>query len=349
VKFDLDRALRHTVVLLAGEEPVWRMQALSDLVEAAAGGDDFDLEGFVGDSSSPVEWLASAGTAPFLSPRRTAVVRNLLRNVDAAQLAGATLPDSALLILVADEEPKTDNENKRGSTVPTWQKQVEKMGGMVYAPKLDSSAVAKQLREDATEEGRDLQLPAAELLRDMCGGSYSRARNELDKVILFAGDEKKLTQGMVQAVTVPSREWNIFNLTKAVTEGATPDAMRTLHGMVGAAAKAESVAFASVIPMMSRQFRMLYQARVTLDFGGNLNNIPDAAKRTFPNKPNLAEEKEYPRKLSFEAAKRLPLPKLARALDVISLTDARMKGQEASFTAMDTLERMILELIEALR
>lgn len=349
MKFDLDRALRHTVILLAGEEPVWRMQALSDLVEAAAGGDDFDLEGFVGDASSPVEWLASAGTAPFLSPRRTAVVRNVLRNVDAAQLTGAKLPDSALLILVADEETKSDDSNKKASTVLTWQKQVEKMGGMVYAPKLDSNAVAKQLRDDASAKGHDLPLPAAELLRDMCGGSYSRSRNELDKVILFAGDEKKLTQGMVQAVTIPSREWSIFNLTGAVVNGSTAEALRLLKGMVGSSPKAENVAFATIIPMMARQFRLLYQARVTLDLGGNLNNIPDAAKRTFPNKPNLAEEKEYPRRLAFEAAKGLALPKLARALDVIAVTDARMKGQEASFSHMDTLDRMILELVEALR
>ena len=66
MKVDIDKALKHTVVLLSGDEYVPRARTLQTLLEKASGGDDFDLETFVADSSGPTQWFASDRS--FLEP-----------------------------------------------------------------------------------------------------------------------------------------------------------------------------------------------------------------------------------------------------------------------------------------
>ena len=61
---DFAKLLESTIVFLGGDEGVLRQRSLHALVQAASEGDDFDVENFSGDTSSPVEWLASCGTTP---------------------------------------------------------------------------------------------------------------------------------------------------------------------------------------------------------------------------------------------------------------------------------------------
>src|SRR5687768_17322755 len=92
------------VAMLSGDEDALRTRALQELMAAATMEDDFDLQVMDAGDSSPMEWSASAGTTPFLSSRRTVVVRHLLR-LDGIDTRGwGDLPETALMILVADEE-----------------------------------------------------------------------------------------------------------------------------------------------------------------------------------------------------------------------------------------------------
>jgi hypothetical protein len=70
--------------MLSGDEENPRRRSLTALMDAARpGGDDYDLETVEAESSPPHQWIASAGTTPFLAERRTVVVRHLLRVGDA--------------------------------------------------------------------------------------------------------------------------------------------------------------------------------------------------------------------------------------------------------------------------
>src|SRR5947209_8185433 len=131
MKWDADKALTFQIVMLSGSEDRMRMAALNELLTAASGGDDFDLEVFIADSSTPSQWYGSASTAPFLSPRRTVVVRNILRK-DPKEVQLQTLPQTGLLVLVADDEGGDADKQRR---VDTWKKSwgnlVAKSGGTV--------------------------------------------------------------------------------------------------------------------------------------------------------------------------------------------------------------------------
>ena len=67
------------MVLLSGSEDGLRVRGLHALLKAADPDGGLELENLEAGQHRPDAWLASAGTAPFLSERRTVVVRHLLR------------------------------------------------------------------------------------------------------------------------------------------------------------------------------------------------------------------------------------------------------------------------------
>jgi hypothetical protein len=85
-----------------------------------------------------------------------------------------------------------------------------------------------------------------------------------------------------------------------------------------------------------------------LDARVSAQSAPPEIAKCFLEKPNLAAEKPYRLSKLADLAKRTPLPNLTRAIQTVCDTDARLKGIEAGFNAMDTLERMVLELCDAL-
>ena len=343
-----EKAILQRTVLVVGDEELLRRRAVEGLLGAAGiEKDDFDLEGFEGDETGPETWIASAGTAPFLAAKRTVIVRHLLRREpdDLRDGALASLPETALLILVADEE-SSEGLQKRAKA---WTKAVEKAKGAVIDCSADPKRAMEGLKPELERVGKRMSSAAAAALVEMTGGSLSRATDELEKLALYVGDAERIDEAAVRAVVVPSREWNVFAMIDAVFDANVPEALRNLRILVGTAAKAADVGHSSIIPLTARSLRLTWQARVCLDAGRSPGDAPPEIRATFPEKPNLAKEPPYRQSRVMAAARKTTLPALARCLGVLADTDSRLKGALPAHSPIDTLERMVLEMAEALR
>lgn len=350
MKFSVEDALKYRVVMLGGPETALRLEALNALLSEASEGDEFAIENFSGDTSKPLDWIAAASTSPFMTTRRISVVRSLLRNEDSSQLVG-DLPETALIILVADDEGSEDVDKARklGRNQTAWAKAVEAIGGKVYNFTVDPKEIVQVLRAEASKEGKDLTNNAAHLLKDMCGESLSVAKDELIKVILFSDQRTRITEDDVRAVVMPSKECSVFDLIDRVIAGDAGGSLSQLAILLGNKRKAEAAAFQNLFPMLARAFRLMFQARSILDAGGSFSEIPKTVKDSLPERGNILAERDWARKKAFQQASHASLDAISRCLTVLSHTDARLKGQEASFSTADTLETMILELVRELR
>lgn len=357
MKFDVEKALQHRVVLLSGKEHSLRREALTDLILAAGAGDDFDLETFGADASTPLEWIGAASTAPFLSPKRTAIVRNILREAEPSLFADCfkvegskklkELPESALIILVADDETGDDGkQQKLARLAESWEKTIKGIGGLVCKLEVPGEAIIQRIRADCTERGKAMSSSAATLLKEMCGDSYSRARDELEKLLVFVGEAPSITEQHVREAVFGSREWNVFKLTDAVIKRNQGEALRQLAILIGSNAKAEGMAFSSILPQLSRQMRLLYQARTLIENGCDVSSVPESVKALLPSRGNLLSEKDFPKRLAMQGAKHLSSDQIVACFQILADTDARLKGNLAGYSARDTLERMVLEMIE---
>lgn len=336
--------------MLSGSEEALRRRLLQAFIAKATEADDFDLQTFGADTSSPADWVGSAGTTPFLSERRTAVVRNLLRNDDFDQLGkNLKLPESALLILVADEETGDENKQRRFATLrKNWEKAVGAAGGEVVALETDAKKIVESVRQEAERLGKKLSPAAAETLADMTGRSLSKAVEELEKLAIFVGDETAIREADIRELVVPSREWSIFKLVDAILDDSPGEALRQLRILVGSQTKAEDAAFSRIFPTVGKQIRLLWQARICLEERFQPAAIPSSHTHLFPAKNSIAKEPPYRQSKLMSQAKRLSFQQLTRTIAILRDSDSRMKGLLDSFSPLDTLERMVLEMADVL-
>ena len=347
MKWDLDKALKNKVVLFSGEEYVLRGRALSELLKAASDGDDFDSETFIADASSPSDWLASAGTTPFLSPRRMVIVRNLARADCYKDFQPKNLPASALLLLVVDEEiGEFDRQKKFEQVRRGWESAVSSNDGAVFVFKTESKDLIAAIKEEAKMLDHKINDRAAETLRDMTGGSLSRALDELHKLALFSTGSQ-ITENDVKCVVLASPEWSVYKMVDAITRGESGEVLRQLRVVIGANPKVEEVAFRSIIPTLTNQLRLLWQARMCVEAQIDPANIPDPMVSKFPSKPNIGSDADWKQRKALHLARGMSFQTLAKCFQAVSDCDARLKGQLASFNATESLERMTLEMIQA--
>ena len=258
----------------------------------------------------------------------------------------ATLPETALLILVADDEaPGGDEKSRKVSTWRTkYQKAVRDAGGHVEDFSIEAKAAKETIKAEAVKLGKKFSPSALDLLMEMTGGSVSKALDELDKLITFTGNNEQISESNVREIVVPSREWNVFKMIDAIVSGAVPEALRQLRVLVGSQPKPEDSAIGRVLPMVSRALRLIWQARVCLDANCTPSNATEAVRAQFPEKPNITAEQPYRQAPIMNAAKKVSLERIAACLQILADTDARLKGALPSFSTMDTLERMVLDM-----
>lgn len=349
MKLDPPKILASQLVMISGDESALRRHAFDALLEAAGvQPDDFDLQTFEGDGD-PIEWLAAAGTAPFLAERRVVIVRHILRgDLDRAKTINfGGLPASALLLLIADDESGDEDRQRRLKSYRTaWEKIVKEAGGQVVDCKVQPGALKDMVRAEVAKGDKKITDRALDVLGEMSAGSASRALEELPKLIAYVEPEKTIDEASVREVVVPAREWNVFKLVDSVIEGDVAEGLRQLRILVGTPTKAEEAAFRNILPQLSRNLRLIWQARVCVDAGVQPANAPDEVRAAFLSKPNLIGEQEFVRNKSLRAARRISLPQIAEMLQLVCDADAQLKGQLPSFSAMETLEQTVLRMAE---
>ena len=345
--FSLEKALRARVVLLSGDEDALRIRALHEIMSAATLEDDFDLEVLDAGTCGPVQWSASAGTAPFLSSRRTVVVRHLLRRDEIDTAGWSDLPETALLVLVADDEVGDESKQRTlGSLRGKWETAVKKVGGEVEIFKIDAKQVVESIRQEAIKIGKKMSPKAAETLAEMCGSSLSRSLDELEKVALFVGSAVQISEADIRNVAMPSREYNVFKMVDAAFMGDGGEALRQLRILVGSTTKAEEAAFSRILPTMQRQLRMIWQARMLIENKADADNPPERVANLFPEGSSILKAMPFVRGKAMRIARNTSYERLAHCFSILSDADSGIKGMVPSFTAMDTLERMVLRMIE---
>src|SRR5206468_3285295 len=118
-------------------------------------------------------------TAPFLSERRTIVVRHLLRREpDGEDLAKQMklLPETGLLLLVADEEVGDENRQRRLASIRSaWEKVVKAAGGVVADFPTNAKQIRESIKNEAERLGKKISDASAESLAEMTGANFSRA------------------------------------------------------------------------------------------------------------------------------------------------------------------------------
>ncbi|MBN2318034.1 MAG: DNA polymerase III subunit delta [Acidobacteria bacterium] len=177
---------------------------------------------------TPVERIfETANTFPMLSNRRLVLVTELenlaqsehdklLRNLE------SVMP-STLLILVAEE---LDHRKKLYKTI-------RDKGCIAEFPMLKGASLKRWVEESIRKKGYRVSSATAAKIVDMAGSDLQSLAGELEKLFLYAGKEKQITDAAVEELVRNSRQHGIFELIDAIARRDRAAALNSLTNLLG--------------------------------------------------------------------------------------------------------------------
>ena len=305
--------------LVVGEEPLLRDEALAALRETilASGPEDFNFDRLDGENARPAALLDAVGTLPVMAERRLV----LLREPERARASAKELTDAvaeavsalgaesdAVLVVVA---AKVDRRSR-------WTKVFRDPAAEVRCdPPRGGREVVVFVREEAKRQGVAIERSAAQLLAERVGPQLLLLRREIEKAALLAGPGEPVSRDHVAAATCDVAEEPIWDLTDAIGDGRTADALIALARILRGGAVAPQL-----LGVLATHFRKLLRLRT----GGGA-----AGPRFVVKKLEGQAERYTPRRLSA-------------CLRAIHDTDIALKGAGALSPEM-ALERLVIGLV----
>lgn len=211
---DLKKALEKNsfspVYLFHGRED-FLVDEAAELVIAAALTDEsreFNLDIMHGSDADVRDVVSHASSFPMMSDRRVVVVRDFDRLAGKELLASYVerpSPTTCLVLLSA----KPDFRRKPYVVV-------KKHGTVVEFEPLYDSQVPGWITDRVRQQGRNIDSEAASVLAAYVGNSMREIQTELDKLYLFATGKATMTEEDVRSVVGMSREYNVFELQRAI-------------------------------------------------------------------------------------------------------------------------------------
>lgn len=349
MRFSADSASKHRAVLFTGDDAMARSQALSELLEQVSQGDKDAIESIDANEQPVDAWFGLAAALPMFSDYRIVVVRHLLRTLvsqapkkDSLKSMIEGLPDTARLIIVTDDEPGDDQEQRHlADNRQRWSKLLAESGASVFPFETKRQNLADVIRGKFHERGKSIDRKSATLLAQMTDFNTSSIETEIEKLIAYTGERTEVTDHDVETVVAPELTYNVFRLVETAIMGEAKAATGELHKLLSSARTDYGVS-GQILTLIRRQLHLMWQARLILD--NRANGGAQAVQHLFPKRYNLMKERDFSRTKATNLAKRTSLDQLQEMFVELARTDARIKGNEPGSSAKDELEQLILRM-----
>lgn len=258
--------------LFYGEEGFLIEESVKKIVDIAVPSEcrEFNYQTLDGREINISDVLFSAKTFPFLAARRLLVVRN------ANELKGG---EKNLEAYCQDPFPQTtivfiinQKELHRGKV---FFQMIATKGWAVNFPKLRETEVAIWIGKKFAERQYSINYRAKEILLEKAGLNLQGLAQEIEKIVLFAGERNVIEPSDVEAVVGQSRVENLFALADAIGQKQLDKALGILNRLL-----LSGETHLAIFGMIQRQFRMVWQVMELKDHG--LNTTAIAKKMSQP-------------------------------------------------------------------
>jgi DNA polymerase-3 subunit delta len=303
--------------LLAGSEALLRDDVLDVLrtriLDGAA--DDFNFQQLPGDATTPAALVEALAALPILAARRLVV----LIEPESRRAGSKALLDALVEALPAHLEQResvlvvaASQPDKR----VRWVKALGKAPAAIVAcdPPRDTRGVASFVRAEATRQGVAFDKRAAARLAELVGPQLLMLRQEIAKASLLAGPGESVTTAHVEQATQQMAEQPIWDLTDAIGDGSSAEALTLLSRM-------RDVAPPMLLGSLAAHFRKLSRVR-----SGGAVAGPPFVKRKLEGQ-----------------ARRFSPGQLHACMQAIHDTDVAIKGAGALPPQL-AIERLVLAL-----
>ncbi|MCO1600885.1 DNA polymerase III subunit delta [Desulfosporosinus nitroreducens] len=189
-------------------------------------------------------------------------------------------------------------------------KTLDRTGGILEfcAPKRPQEWLA-WVQSELKIRGKSMDSQVASQFIDWAGHQTGVLSQELDKLVIYAGDRPKITMEDVKKITTRTIEASIFNLLDAVAVRSSAKAIQTLREVL------RDEHPLKVLTLMVRQVRLLLGCDALRKRGGDVSEVPSA----LGIKPYEAQK-------VWQQSQRLSTKQLSKGLFECLNTDVALKS-----------------------
>ncbi len=311
----LATAFRHgnfkPLYFLYGEErfPAEQLQRLLLEHALAPHERDFNLDIVYGHESDASSALGLCSSYPVMAERRVVIVRDFEKLTDNhlfKEYAKRPNP-TAVVMLVCGTKPNLSTHPYRA---------LRAHAVSMASKALYDNQMPGWIQQSAESRGYRIAPEAVEILAEFVGSDMRTAYEELEKLTTYTAGRETITADDVVHASGQTREFNVFELLRAVGERRESDAFRIAERMLRQAANARGEALKTVA-MLNAYFTRLWKLA--------------AAKGRVPDKALAARigvnpyfVKEY-----VASLRRYTVPSIEEAFSALLAADYELKGGAA--------------------
>jgi DNA polymerase-3 subunit delta len=269
------------------------------------------------------EVLDELRTAPFLTDKRVVALRQaddfISQNQNRQWLEkyfDSPCPTGRLILTVRNWDSRTKLAKK-----------LQSVGKLIHVTQPKRWQLPQRLAEYASEShGKRLTRDAAELLIELTGDELTRLYGEIDKLVVYADEDKTITLKHIESLIGHNRLFNAFAVIDAITDGNAAQAVQRLRDMFAEDRSSEY----TVIGAFAYHFRRMFNAKVLMEKGMRPDQI---AKHLgiWSNQDNF-----------FARLRKIPLKQIGRYIQHLAETDYAIKTGRSQ--AQIEMEQFVLRI-----
>ena len=208
-------------------------------------------------------------------------------------------------------------------------KAIQKHGVIFESKKLYENQVADWIRKVLAGSGYSITPKAAILLVEFLGTDLSKINNELEKLKLVIPKNKEIDPEAIEENIGISKDYNNFELKKALGERNVLKATRILNYF---AQNPKDNPFVLTITLLNSFFTQLLQ------YHGMKDHNPKNVASLLGISPYFVSEYQI-------AAKNYPMKKVSKIIADLRELDAKGKGVGANLSQEDLLKELLIRII----
>ncbi|CAH2715463.1 putative protein YqeN [Neobacillus rhizosphaerae] len=195
-----------------------------------------------------------------------------------------------------DERKKVTKELKRNAEI-------------VEAKKLRDHELINWVKDRSKASGIEFEPEAVEKLLALVGTNMFMITNEVDKLALYAADQKRIDVNLVEMLVARSLEQNIFSLIEKVVQRKLDEALRIYYDLLK-----QNEEPIKILALMAGQFRLIYQ-------------VKELSRRGYGQQQIAGYLKTHPFrvKLALGQANKFSDEELASLMELLADADYQMK------------------------
>jgi DNA polymerase-3 subunit delta len=244
-------------------------------------------------------------------------------------------PDAVLIFIADHISIPADVRRMEMADRDRYERIRETLGefcGIVELARVEEGEAARWVTETAAADGVKIEADAARELVDALGGDMMLIAAELEKLVLFVGEKKRLTLADVETMVLAAKQRSLYELTDAIS---AKDRARALHVLdaILSSGDGEDAAIGHLY-MLAKTFRqmLVISERNVRDS----RTLWQALWQGFRVPPFAAED------IIRQARRYKSRRELARALRLIARADLALRSNPPSKRLV--LEKLVLDL-----